>query len=159
MIRDQQIVTFYRKEGIHYSGGIETVDISKNITKEVEPGNSNLSYRLGCNGLCIRSTCKNENCIAYNDVVYARIGYVQNWNLFEHLEDSVVCPSCKEMINPENYYFKDCFYTIDYIKNSDGKMERGSVRGDAGSDLYKKFDEGESGKALFVKLVFNVTRR
>ena len=159
LIRDNSIVHFITKKDVHYSGGISTVDVSKNITKEVEPGHSGLSYRYGCNGLNIRSTCKNENCIAYNDTVYAQIGYVQNWNLFDHLEDSVLCPSCKELISPENYYFKDCYYTIDYIKNSKGKMERGSVRGDAGSDKFKKFDEEESGEAFFAKLVFTVTRR
>ena len=138
-------------------GGIETVDISKNKTKEVSPAKSAPSYRYASGGLNIRATCKNDNCIAYNDVVYIKIGYVQNWNLFDHLEDKVVCPSCKEMVNPENYYFKKCFYKIDYIKNSDGKMTRGSISGSVSSDNYKTFDEEESGKAIFAKLVFNVT--
>ena len=139
-------------------GGIETVDISKNKTKEVSPAKSAPSYRYSTGGLNIRATCKNDNCIAYNDVVYIQIGYAQNWNLFEHLEDKVVCPSCKEMVNPENYYFWKCNYKIDYIKNSDGKMKRGSISGSASSDNYKTFDEEESGKAIFAKLVFNVTR-
>ena len=161
LIENDSTVTFFKKQGIHYSGGpgLSTVDVSKNITKEVEPGNSGLSYRNGCYGLCIRAHCKNENCNAYNDTVYAQIGYVKNWNLFEHLEDSVLCPSCKEMVSPENYYFMDCYYKIDYIKNENGRMQRGSVRGDAGSDKYKKFDEEGSGQALFVKLVFDVERR
>ena len=62
------------------------------------------------------------------------------------------------MVNPENYYFNKCFYKIDYIQNSDGKMKRGSISGSASSDNFKKFDEEESGKAIFAKLVFNVTR-
>ena len=144
----------YRLDG----AGIETVDISKNKTKEVSPAKSAPSYRYASGGLNIRATCKNDNCIAYNDVVYIKIGYVQNWNLFDHLEDKVVCPSCKEMVNPENYYFKKCFYKIDYIKNCDGKMKRDSISGSASSDNYKTFDEEESGKAIFAKLVFNVTR-
>jgi hypothetical protein len=158
VIKTDSIVTFRRKMEPHYSGGIETVDISKNKTKEVSPGKSGLSYRYASKGLNIRATCKNNNCIAYNDVVYIQIGYVQNWNLFDHLEDKVVCPSCKEMVNPENYYFKKCFYKIDYIKNCDGKMKRDSISGSASSDNYKTFDEEESGKAIFAKLVFNVTR-
>ena len=158
VIQTDSIVIFNRKKDIAYSGGIETVDISKNKTKEVSPGKSGLSYRCASKGLNIRATCKNNNCIAYNDVVYIQIGYVQNWNLFEHLEDKVVCPSCKEMVNPENYYFKKCFYKIDYIKNCDGKMKRDSISGSASSDNYKTFDEEESGKAIFAKLVFNVTR-
>ena len=160
LIQDNSLVIFVRKQNMNYSGGgLLTVDVSKNITKEVEPAKTGPSYRTGCDGLCIRATCKNENCIAYNETVYAKIGYVQNWNLFEHLEDSVLCPSCKEMVSPENYYFMDCYYKIDFIKNDDGKMKKGSVSGDAGSDKFKKFDEQESGKALFVKLVFSVTRR
>ena len=156
LIENNSTVYFVLKVG---GGGLSTVDVSQNITKEVEPGNSGLSYRKGCDGLCIRATCKNENCKAYNDTVYAQIGYVKNWNLFEHLEDSVLCPSCKEMVSPENYYFMDCYYKIDYIKNENGRMQRGSVRGDAGSDKFKKFDEEGSGQALFVKLVFDVERR
>ena len=158
VIQTDSIVGFNRKKDITYSGGIETVDISKNKTKEVSRAKSAPSYRYASKGLNIRATCKNNNCIAYNDVVYIQIGYVQNWNLFEHLEDKVVCPSCKEMVNPENYYFKKWFYKIDYIKNSDGKMKRGSISGSASSDNFKKFDEEESGKAIFAKLVFNVTR-
>ena len=161
LIKNDSTVLFTKKHDICYSGGpgLSTVDVSKNITKEVEPGNSGPSYRNGCCGLCIRAKCKNENCNAYNDTVYAQIGYVKNWNLFEHLEDSVLCPSCKEMVSPENYYFWDCYYKIDYIKNENGRMQRGSVRGDAGSDKFKKFDEEGSGQALFVKLVFDVERR
>ena len=158
LIENNSVVYFTRKQEIHYSGGIITVDVSKNITKEVEGAKTGPSYRTGCDGLCIRATCKNENCIAYNNTVYAKIGYVQNWNLFEHLEDSVLCPSCKELIRPENYYFKNCSFTINYIKNEDGKMIRGSFFNDADPNKYKKVDEEESGKAFF-KLVFSVTKR
>ena len=158
VIRKDSTVTVHRKKGIYYSGGgIETVDVSKNRTKEVSPGKGGPSYRYASNGLNIRATCKNSSCIAYNEVVYIQIGYVQNWKLFDHLEDKVLCPSCKEMVKPENYYFKKCFYKIDYIKNCDGKMKRDSISGSASSDNYKTFDEEESGKAIFAKLVFNVT--
>ena len=157
VIKTDSIVTFRRKMELHYSGGIGTVDVSKNKTKEIIPGKSGPSYKTVSKGLNIRATCKNNNCIAYNDFVFIQIGYVQNWNLFDHLEDKVVCPSCKEMVNPENYYFKKCFYKIDYIKNCDGKMKRDSISGSASSDNYKTFDEEESGKAIFAKLVFNVT--
>ena len=159
VIRKDSTVTVHRKMDLHYSGGgIETVDVSKNRTKEVSPGKGGPSYRYASNGLNIRATCKNSSCIAYNEVVYIQIGYVQNWKLFDHLEDKVLCPSCKEMVKPENYYFKKCFYKIDFIKDSDGKMEKGSISGSASSDNFKTFDEGESGKAIFAKLVFNVTK-
>jgi len=146
-------------EQFEAGGGIETVDVSKNITKEYEPGNSGLSYRKGCNGLCIQSTCKNRSCKAYNDRIYVPIGYVTNWNLLIHQEDQVVCPCCKEMVKPENYWFLDCYYRIDFIKEIDGRYEKNSIDGYANSDKYKTFDEKQSGKAIFTKLVFNVTRR
>ena len=159
VIRKDSTVTVHRKMELSYSGGgIETVDVSKNRTKEVSPVKGGPSYRYTSNGLNIRATCKNSSCIAYNAVVYIQIGYVQNWKLFDHLEDKVLCPSCKEMVKPENYYFKKCFYKIDFIKESDGKMEKGSISGSASSDNYKTFDEVESGKAIFAKLVFNVTK-
>ena len=160
LIKNNSVVHFRRQQPlVGCGGGIITVDVSKNITKEVEGAKTGPSYRTGCDGLCIRATCKNENCIAYNDTVYAKIGYVQNWNLFEHLEDSVLCPSCKELVNPDNYYFKNCYYRIDFIKNEAGKMIRGSVNGDASPDKYKYFFEKESGQALFSKLVFSVRKR
>lgn len=140
-------------------GGIETVDVTKNITKEYEPSRSGPSYKTGCNGLTIQSTCKNNGCEAYNDRIYIPIGYVENWNLIIHQEDQVLCPCCKEMVKPENYWFMNCYYKIDFIKEIDGRYERGSVNGDASYNKYKTFDEYESGKALFTKLVFNVTRR
>ena len=41
-------------------GGVNTVDISKNITNECEPSKIGPSFREGCYGLNIRSTCKIE---------------------------------------------------------------------------------------------------
>ena len=61
----------YRSCGV---GGINTVDITKNITNEVEGAKDGPSYREGCKGLCIRSICKNKNCVAYNDTIYIKIG-------------------------------------------------------------------------------------
>ena len=145
-------------EKIAGGGGIKTVDISKDITKEYKPSSGGPSYQTGCNGLCIQSTCKNEECEAYNERIYIRIGYVSNWNLLDHQEDQVICPSCKEMVNAENYWFKDCYYQINFIKTIDGRPKKGSIDGEASSDKYKTFDEKESGKAIFSKLVFNVSK-
>ena len=139
-------------------GGLETVDVSKNITKEYKPANSGPSYRRGCNGLCIQSTCKNRSCKAYKDRIYVPIGYVENWNLLMHQEDQVICPCCKEMVKPENYWFLKCYYRIDFIKEINGRYEKNSINDYANSDKYKTFDEKKSGKATFTKLVFNVTR-
>ena len=148
---------------MHYSGGyFLTVDVSKNKTKEYEPGIDGPNYRIARFGLNIESKCKNENCVAYNDVICVQIGYVQNWNLLEHMEEKVekvLCPRCGNMIRPNNYHFLDCFYKIDFIKDEDGKFEKGSVIGKASSNKFKTFDKVESGKAFFVKLVFNVTQR
>ena len=138
--------------------GISTVDISKNKTNEYEPSIGGPSYRIGCDGLVIQSNCKNRNCEAFNDTVYIQIGYVQNWSLFEHLEDKVKCPACGDMVKPLNYWFKNCSYEISFIKDVDGNYERGTIKGTANYGKYKTFNREESGEAIFVKLVFNVTR-
>ena len=143
-------------DGQKWNGGMDTVDISKNITKECEPAKSGPTYREGCNGLCIRSICKNKNCVAYNDTIYVKIGYVQNWNLNDHLKDRVLCPSCKKMVKPKNYYFKKCHYKIDYIKEIDDEYENGTIEDNASIEKYKYFDEKESGNAIFVQLIFTV---
>ena len=143
---------------IEVTGGFETVDVSKNNTSEYNPAKSGPYYRQGCNGLCIQSTCKNSRCEAYNDRIYVKIGYVNNWSLLEHQDEQVLCPCCKDMVKPENYWFKDCYYKINFIKENDGKFEKGCVDGYANSDKYKTFNEEQSGKAIFTKLVFNVTK-
>ena len=63
------------------------------------------------------------------------------------------------MVKPENYWFLDCNYKINYIKENDGKYEKSSIDGYANSDKYKTFNKEQSGKAIFTKLVFNVTKR
>jgi len=140
-------------------GGVNTVDISKNIMNECEPAKSCPSYRYGCDGLNIQATCKNRKCEAYNDTIYIKIGYVKNWNLNAHLKDQVLCPSCRKMVKPKNYYFFECKYKIDYIKEINGdEYDTGCIEGFASNRLYKHFNEKESGNAIFVELTFNVSK-
>ena len=47
LIQNVQFIRLVRKQEIHYSGGITTVDVSKNIAKEGEPASSGPSYRIG----------------------------------------------------------------------------------------------------------------
>ena len=83
---------------------------------------------------------------------------MKNWNLLEHQESQVICPCCKEMVKPKNYWFMNWYYKIDFIKENDGRYEKGSIDGYASSNKYKTFDEEKSGTALFTKLVFNVKK-
>ena len=160
LIENNQVIKLIKKMDCQYSGGgITTVDVSKNITKEGGPSNSGLSYRAGCRGLNIQSKCKNSNCEAYDDIIYIQIGYVNDWNLCAHLRDKVLCPSCKKMVIPLNYYFIDCYYKIDFLKEENGTYEPGSVDGYASEDKYKWFDDKESGNAKFVEMIFTVTKR
>ena len=138
--------------------GVNTVDITKNITNECEPAKSGPKYREGCNGLNIKAKCKNKNCNAYNDIIFVKIGYVQDWNLNVHLKDQVLCPSCGKMVKPQNYFFFECKYRIDYIKEVDDEYDTGYIEGSASGRLYKYFDEKESGNATFVELKFNVIK-
>ena len=150
----------YLRDLTHLVGaGPTTVDVSKNLTKECEPAKAAPSYRYGCDGLNIRSICKNTNCEAYNDTIYVKIGYVQDWDLCQHIKKKdVLCPSCRKMVKPINYYFYECNYTIDYIKEEGDELKDGSINGCACNGKYKYFDEKESGNATFSSLVFNVTK-
>jgi len=156
-LRKGSIVNLLRKKDIHYSGGFMTIDISKNQTKEIEPGYTELSYRETFYGLNIQSKCKNRNCEAYNDTIYIPIGYVENWSLSGHFKDQVICPSCKKMAKPINYYFIDCYYKIEYIKEDDEEIINDSIDGYASHDKFKTFEEA-SGKANFVDLIFTVIK-
>ena len=148
------------KDMAHLIGtGPTTVDVSKNLTKECEPAKAAPSYRDGCDGLNIRSICKNTNCEAYNDTIYVKIGYVQDWDLCQYIKKKdVLCPSCRKMVKPINYYFYECNYTIDYIKEEGDELKDGSINGCACNGKYKYFDEKGSGNATFSSLVFNVTK-
>lgn len=158
-IRNRSYILFKRLDHL-VGAGLNTVDVSKNITKECEPAKTGPSYREGCNGLNIRSICKNTNCEAYNKTIYVKIGYVQDWDLFQHIKKKdVLCPSCRKLVKPINYYFYECNYTIDYIKEEEGEeLIDGSINGCACNGNYKYFDEKESGNATFSSLVFNVTK-
>ena len=105
VIEEDDIIGIYKVTSINLGGGLSTIDVSKNKTKEYEPARSGPSYRQGCNGLNIQSKCKNRNCSAYNDTIYVKIGYVENWNILQHLENQVCCPMCKKMVKPINFWF------------------------------------------------------
>jgi len=144
---------------IHYSGGIKTVDISKNNTRTLSFSSTAPNYREVCDGLNIKSICKNKNnsCDALNDVIYIKIGFVKNWNLCENLEKKVKCPVCGGRVKPLNYGFTNCNYEIEYEKEVDDGYEDGKVNGKAEENEFKLFNESESGTAVFPKLIFNIT--
>jgi hypothetical protein len=59
----------------------------------------------------------------------------------------------------KNYYFFECRYRIDYIKETDDdEYVTGYIEGYANDRKYKYFDENESRNAFFIKLIFNVNR-
>ena len=62
------------------------------------------------------------------------------------------------MVKPKNYFFFECKYRIDYIKEVDDEYDTGYIEGSASGRLYKYFDEKESGNATFVELKFNVIK-
>ena len=140
-------------------GGITTVDISKNNTRTISFSSTAPDYREVCDGLNIKSICKNKNnsCVALNDVIYIKIGFVKNWNLCENLEKKVKCPVCDGRVKPLNYGFTNCNYEIEYEKEVDDGYEDGKVNGKAEKNEFKLFNESESGTAVFPKLIFNIT--
>ena len=139
--------------------GNRTVDISKNNTRTISFSSTAPIYREVCDGLNIKSICKNKNnsCDALNDVIYIKIGFVKNWNLCENLEKKVKCPVCGGRVKPLNYGFTNCNYEIEYEKEVDDGYEDGKVNGKAEGNEFKLFNESESGTAVFPKLIFNIT--
>ena len=146
-------------DNVQGSGGITTVDISKNNTRIISFSSTAPYYREVCGGLNIMSICKNKNnsCDALNDVIYIKIGFVKNWNLYENLEKKVKCPVCEGRVKPLNYGFINCNYEIEYEKEVDDGYEDGKVNGKAEENEFKLFNESESGTAVFPKLIFNIT--
>ena len=136
--------------------GLETVDVSKNILKNIGFSDTNKAYKIVNYGLSIQSTCKNKSCIAYNDTIYIQIGFVWNWNVLYNLE-RVVCPSCYKRAMPSNFGFYNCRYEIEFEKNEGGDFKSGKVTGTSGENEYKIFDQYSSGNASFNKLIFNIT--
>jgi hypothetical protein len=141
-------------------GGVSTVDISKNKTRILgfshDPNPKR--YRFVIEGLNIKSECKNKSCEAYNDTIYIKIGYVTRWNLLDNLREKVRCPSCNERVKPLNFGFWDCRYEIEYEKETENGYEENTVRGEAGADDFKIFDN-ENDKADFTRLIFNIYTR
>ena len=136
--------------------GVETIDVSKNNTKNIGFGHSGKHYRLVSYGLNIQSKCKNKNCLAYEDTIYVIIGFVTNWNLLNNLQ-TIVCPECKKRVKPLNFGFYNCNYEIEYEKDEDDDYKDGKVNGHSGQNDFIIFDEYSSGKATFTKLIFNIT--
>ena len=157
-IKEGDFLISIRRNRIVGGGGIglQTVDVSKNILKDIGFSETNKFYRRVNFGLSIQSTCKNKSCIAHDDTIYIQLGFVRNWNLLNNLE-KVVCPACNERAMPSNFGFFNCRYEIEYEKNDDGDFKSGTVTGTSGEKEYKIFDQYSSGNASFNKLIFNIT--
>ena len=138
-------------------GGVFTVDVSKNKVKLIKFNNSAPEYRSVIEGLNIKSKCKNQLCLANNDIIYIKIGYVNNWSLLDNLKAKVICPECGKRVKPINYGFWDCKYEIIFEKEVEDGYEEGKINGKIGGDDFQIFDEKKNGFANFTKLVFNVT--
>ena len=64
----------------------------------------------------------------------------------------------KIMVKSINYWFYDCYYKIDFIKEVDEAYKKNSIDGYARDGKNKTFNENESGNAIFVKLIFTVRK-
>ena len=133
--------------------GIETIDVSKNISKVLKFDKNAPYYRCIINGLNIQSICSNNDCEAYNKVVWVQIGYVNNYDLFQNIE-KIKCPACDKIVVPQNFGFYKCKYKIKYMKSEKMSYSSGEVNGEAGNE-FTTFDSS-SGTAIFVKLIFDV---
>ncbi len=137
--------------------GIETIDISKNKTKNIGFSSSGPYYRSVWYGLNIQSKCKNKSCVAYEDTIYVKIGFVQNWDLLCNRQ-KIICPECNRKVVPLNFGFFNCKYEIEYEKIEDDGYKSGRVNGASGKREFIVFDQYSSGKASFTQLIFNITK-
>ena len=134
--------------------GLNTVDVSKNNTRIVEFDKNAPNYRVVGPGLSVQAKCGNEQCKAYNDIVYCYLAFVRDFNLINKLSE-ILCPSCRNEVYPKNFGFLKCKYRIYYEKWENNKKKSGEVEGKA-ENKFKLFDEYSSGNANFSKLIFNV---
>ena len=167
VMSDDQTLSYYKiKDGdvifttrLNNKGGggfgLNTIDVSKNNTKIIGFDHNAPFYRIVGYGLSIQAKCGND-CEAKDKIVYCPIGFVQDYDILQNLEE-IRCPACKNEVYPKNFGFLKCKYKIDYTKWENNKKETGTVEGQAGEE-FKLFSE-YSGNANFSKLVFNVTHK
>lgn len=153
---DDVITSNERSRGGGGYFGISTIDVSKNKTKNLGFDKEAPDYRLVSYGLNIQSKCKNKNCKAYEDIIYIQFNYVTKWNLLENI-DKVRCPVCNSRVKPINFGFFNCKYEIEYEKDEDDEIKSGTISGESGEKDFIVFDDYSSGKAIFIKLIFNIS--
>ena len=119
--------------------------MSKNISKVLKFDENAPYYRCIINGLNIQSICSNNDCEAYNKVVWVQIGYVNNYDLFQNIEKIKII---------ELFYRSKETDKIKYKKKKKMSYSSGEVNGEAGNE-FRTFDSS-SGTAIFVKLIFDV---
>ena len=94
ILKDEKIIEYYKIEtnniinSIEESKGeslpwfgIQTIDVSKNITKILKYDNNVPFYKIVSEGLNIQSVCNNKECEANNGEVLIEICYVYNYDL------------------------------------------------------------------------------
>jgi len=153
---DDNIIICDRFDGGGGFFGVNTIDVSKNKTKNLGFDYSAPNYRLVSYGLNIQSKCKNKNCKAFEDVIYIQFHFVTNWNLLENI-DKVRCPECNARVKPINFGFFNCKYEIEYEKDEDDEIKSGKISGKSGENDFIIFDDYSSGTAIFMKLIFNIS--
>jgi len=135
--------------------GLKIVDISQNKVKNLSFAESAPKYRYVIDGLNIKSICKNPSCEANEQVIYIKIGFVEDWNLFQNVT-KIKCPICETKVVPINFGFSGCKYIINYIKVENNEYIENKVENEVTEDKFQLFDEDESGTAEFVSLIFTV---
>ena len=95
--------------------GIETIDVTGDISKVLKIEHEASYYRYIIPGLNIQSICSNKDCDANNKVVWVQIGYVNNYELLHNITN-IKYPTSKKIIIPHNFGFYKCKYKIKYMK-------------------------------------------
>jgi hypothetical protein len=152
VIESGSTVRFIRKQGLHYSGGIDMADISNE--KGLVRGNYNNQapdWRTVTNGLNVRGKCQNINCRAYGESVDCKIGF----GIFDLVRDcdQVRCPMCKEEIDPMTCIFAECQYKIEGKKKSNGKTDYVKTSWKKVEKDFEYYDPEKSGIVRWLMLI------
>ena len=136
--------------------GIETIDISKNKTKNIGFSSWGPYYRSVWYGLNIQSKCKNKVVLHMKILFMLRLG-LSKIGIYYVIVKKLYVRNVRKVV-PLNFGFFNCKYEIEYEKIEDDGYKSGRVNGASGKREFIVFDQYSSGKASFTQLIFNITK-
>ena len=143
----------------NYGGGPTSfTDVSKKHTINIGFSSDAPDYRTVGKGINIFGICKTGNCVTKGDEVIVPIKKEKLDFIKENF--NFRCPECKGIIEPKTVGFYMCQYHIYGTKIGDNKIV--NFDNDFGESHDREnlqyFDEASNGKALFISLIFEISK-